>query len=105
MLCLLDCRGLQVQPLFYRHARHVIHVSGVGITPLPEEEKPKFIKALIDDALSKGSQIVNGRGGLSDRTLVAPTVLFPVSPGMRIYSEEQFGPLVPVVEWTNEQEL
>ena len=79
--------------------------AGVGITPLPEEEKPKFIKALIDDAVSKGARIVNGRGGQSDRTLVAPSVLFPVTPDMRVYAEEQFGPLVPVVEWTHEQEL
>ena len=77
----------------------------MGVTPLPEEDKPKFIKALIDDAVSKGARIVNGRGGQCDRTLVAPTVLFPVTPGMRVYAEEQFGPLVPVVEWTQEQEL
>lgn len=80
-------------------------VAGVGITPLPEEEKPKYLRALVDDAVSKGAKIVNGRGGQSDRTMVAPTVLFPVLPGMRVYSEEQFGPVVPVVEWTNEQEL
>jgi acyl-CoA reductase-like NAD-dependent aldehyde dehydrogenase len=80
-------------------------VAGVGVTPLPEEEKPKYIRTLIDDAVGKGAKIVNGRGGQCDRTLVAPTVLFPVLPGMRVYSEEQFGPLVPVVEWSHEQEL
>ena len=80
-------------------------VAGVCITPLPEEEKPKYLRALVDDAVSKGARIVNSRGGQSDRTMVAPTVLFPVLPGMRVYSEEQFGPVVPVVEWTNEQEL
>lgn len=80
-------------------------VPGVGITPLPEEDKPKFLQVLVDDAVSKGARIVNARGGQSDRTLVAPTVLFPVFPGMRVYSEEQFGPLIPVVEWSHEREL
>ena len=28
--------------------------DGVGITPLPEPEKPKYLRELIDDALAKG---------------------------------------------------
>jgi glyceraldehyde-3-phosphate dehydrogenase (NADP+) len=36
------------------------------------------------------------RGGHSDRTFVAPTVLFPVNSSMKIYHEEQFGPVIPI---------
>jgi glyceraldehyde-3-phosphate dehydrogenase (NADP+) len=73
--------------------------SGVKITPLPEEHKPGYLKELIDDALSKGATIANKRGGKFDRTFVSPTVLTNVKASMRIYNEEQFGPLVPVVSY------
>lgn len=75
------------------------YIIGTKITPLPEETKPAFLKELIDDALSKGAKIANSRGGQIDRTYVAPTVLTNVNDKMRIYHEEQFGPVVPVVKY------
>jgi len=75
--------------------------EGTGITPLPEPEKPHFLTDLITDALSKGAKVVNPRGNKFDRTFVSPTILFPVSPSMRVYHEEQFGPVVPVREFSD----
>ena len=51
--------------------------------------------ALIDDALAKGAALVCG--GKSDTTLMPATVLDHVTPAMRIYHEESFGPVKPVV--------
>ncbi|MES3000413.1 MAG: aldehyde dehydrogenase [Pseudomonadota bacterium] len=51
--------------------------------------------ALIDDALSKGAKLVCG--GKSENTLMAATVLDHVTRDMRIYHEESFGPVKPVV--------
>ena len=48
---------------------------------------------------------MNARGGLQDRTIVAPTVLYPVTPAMRVYDEEQFGPLVPIVKFRDTSEI
>jgi len=70
--------------------------AGVSITPLPEPDKPAYLQALIEDAVSKGAKIINKRGGKHDRSLVAPTILYPVNKSMRVYHEEQFGPLIPV---------
>ncbi len=42
---------------------------------------------------------MNPRGNKTDRTFVAPTILFPVSESMKVYHEEQFGPLLPVQEF------
>lgn len=47
----------------------------------------------------KGAKVVNPRGNKADRTFVAPTVLFPVNESMKVYHEEQFGPVVPVAEF------
>ena len=51
--------------------------------------------ALIDDALAKGARLVCG--GKSENTLMPATVLDHVTREMRIYHEESFGPVKPVV--------
>jgi len=78
--------------------------ADVKITPLPEPGKPKFLGELIEDAISKGAKIVNKRSGI-DRSFVAPTVLFPVDKSMRVYHEEQFGPVVPVSPFKELEEI
>lgn len=75
--------------------------SGVFLTPLPEPDKPAYLKELIEDALQKGASVINEAGGELTNTFVEPAVLFPVNPLMRIYKEEQFGPVVPVVPFDN----
>lgn len=51
--------------------------------------------ALIDDALAKGAVLVCG--GKAENTLMPATLLDHVTPQMRIYHEESFGPVKPVV--------
>jgi benzaldehyde dehydrogenase (NAD) len=51
--------------------------------------------ALIDDALAKGAKLLCG--GKATNTLMAATVLDHVTPAMRIYHEETFGPVKCVV--------
>jgi acyl-CoA reductase-like NAD-dependent aldehyde dehydrogenase len=53
------------------------------------------IGQLIKDAVSKGAVIV--AGGSIDGTIIQATVLDKVTPSMRIYGEESFGPVVTVV--------
>jgi benzaldehyde dehydrogenase (NAD) len=50
---------------------------------------------LIEDALAKGATLVCG--GKSDSTLMAATLLDHVTPEMRIFHEESFGPVKPIV--------
>ncbi|MDM0028365.1 aldehyde dehydrogenase [Variovorax saccharolyticus] len=51
--------------------------------------------ALIDDAIARGAKLVCG--GKAETTLMAATVLDHVTSEMRIYHEESFGPVKPVV--------
>ena len=53
------------------------------------------LAGLIDDAVGKGAALVTG--GTSDTTIMPATVLDRVTPEMRIYAEESFGPIVSVV--------
>ncbi|WP_026463896.1 NADP-dependent glyceraldehyde-3-phosphate dehydrogenase [Adhaeribacter aquaticus] len=78
--------------------------KGVALTPLPEPNKPAYLKACIEDALAHGAQVVNERGGKMEESFVYPTVLYPVNKNMMLYREEQFGPLVPVVPFDDLEE-
>lgn len=51
--------------------------------------------AMIDDALAKGAKLLCG--GKADSTLMPATLLDHVTPEMRIYSEETFGPVKGIV--------
>ncbi|MCQ2998872.1 NADP-dependent glyceraldehyde-3-phosphate dehydrogenase [Pseudomonas syringae] len=72
---------------------------GVSLTPLPEPGKTDYLKGLLDDAVSKGARVVNEGGGEVNETFFYPAVLYPVTSAMRVYYEEQFGPVVPVVPY------
>lgn len=78
---------------------------GVQITPLPEDNKPARLRALVDDALVKGARVVNPSGAQADGTFFSPAVVYPVTPEMDLYSEEQFGPIVPVSVYDDEAEI
>jgi glyceraldehyde-3-phosphate dehydrogenase (NADP+) len=72
---------------------------GVSLTPLPEPGKTDYLQGLVDDAVSKGAKVVNEGGGETHQQFFYPAVLYPVTPDMRVYHEEQFGPVVPVVAY------
>ncbi|MDT8886672.1 NADP-dependent glyceraldehyde-3-phosphate dehydrogenase [Aquirufa regiilacus] len=70
---------------------------GVQITPLPEPNKPAYLKELIEDAKLHGAKVINKHGGENFKSLFFPALLYPVSSKMKVWHEEQFGPVVPVV--------
>jgi benzaldehyde dehydrogenase (NAD) len=65
------------------------------IGPVINDASRERVLELIEDARAKGAQVL--AGGEADGNLVAPTVLAGVTPEMRIYSEESFGPVVAIV--------
>jgi aldehyde dehydrogenase (NAD+) len=73
--------------------------KGVNITPLPEAGKTDHMTALVEDAKAKGARIVNEDGGSVAGTLFYPAVVYPVEESMKLYREEQFGPVVPVMSF------
>ena len=78
--------------------------KGVMLTPLPEKEKPAYIQELIDDAVSKGATVINEKGGQHSANYIFPAVLYPINKEMRVYHEEQFGPVVPILTFNDIQE-
>lgn len=74
---------------------------GVMITPLPEADKPGYLLELVEDARRHGAAIMNPGGGTIGGTLFQPALLYPVNERMRVWREEQFGPVIPVVPFAD----
>ncbi len=74
------------------------------LTPLPEVNKPDYIQELIDDAKAKGAKILNAKGGERTENYIFPSVLYPVNKTMDVYHEEQFGPVIPMMTFTDIQQ-
>ena len=71
------------------------------LTPLPEPHKPKYINDLIEDAKEKGARVLNKKGGEISNNYIFPAVLYPANEQMKVYKEEQFGPVIPVISFND----
>lgn len=78
--------------------------KGVQITPLPEPHKPDYIQELIDDAKRFGADVLNVNGNTKIENLVFPTVVYPSNKKMKVFHEEQFGPIVPIASFKYTEE-
>jgi succinate-semialdehyde dehydrogenase / glutarate-semialdehyde dehydrogenase len=74
------------------------------VGPLIDQQGLEKVVAHVDDALSKGANAVVG-GHKKDGLFFEPTLLLGVKKGMRILEEETFGPVAPVVSFTDEGEI
>ncbi|MDE3131398.1 MAG: aldehyde dehydrogenase family protein, partial [Acidobacteriota bacterium] len=66
------------------------------IGPLINAGALERVTELVQDAVAQGAQLLTG--GEADGLVYQPTVLRGVTPAMRIYSEESFGPAVSIIE-------
>ncbi|MDF3077824.1 MAG: NADP-dependent glyceraldehyde-3-phosphate dehydrogenase [Sphingobacteriaceae bacterium] len=78
--------------------------KGVNLTPLPEPHKPAYLKEVIDDAIANGAKVINENGGLTEETFVYPAIVYPINSKMKLYREEQFGPVIPVIPFDDLEE-
>ena len=76
----------------------------VRITPLPEDNKISYLAQVIADAKKHGAKVINDCGGISNGNFVYPAVVYPVNERMRLWREEQFGPVIPVVPFNDIKE-
>ncbi|HWO17566.1 MAG TPA: aldehyde dehydrogenase family protein [Kofleriaceae bacterium] len=76
-----------------------------AITPLPEVHKLAAMWSLLEDATARGAAIVNDGGGAGYFSIMRPAVVDRVAEGMRLYDEEQFGPIVPIVRYASLPEV
>lgn len=78
--------------------------KGAQITPLAEPGKSERLAAFVEDAEKFGARVVNPSGGLNSESFFFPAVVYPVDSRMKLYREEQFGPIVPVAVYDDVEE-
>jgi acyl-CoA reductase-like NAD-dependent aldehyde dehydrogenase len=69
--------------------------QGTMVGPVVDDAARERIMGLVEDATAKGARVL--AGGDADGNVIAPTVLADVTPAMRVYEEESFGPVVTIV--------
>ncbi|MCE8038884.1 aldehyde dehydrogenase [Halomonas desiderata] len=76
--------------------------EGNALGTLINAESGQKLNALLDDAESHGARLA--AGGRADGVIMPATVVDGVTPAMRLYSEESFGPVVAVIRVDGEEE-
>ena len=79
--------------------------DGVDVGPLINEKAANDVLEFVGDAVAKGAHVAAG-GGRSDlgTCFIEPTLLTNVEEGMRVFSEEIFGPVAPLFRFSDEAE-
>ncbi|WP_043317339.1 NAD-dependent succinate-semialdehyde dehydrogenase [Microbulbifer sp. HZ11] len=79
--------------------------EGTDVGPMINPGAVEDVKALVEDAVSKGAKTLND-GGPSDmgECFYMPTVLGDADDTMRLFKEEIFGPVAPLFKFKTEQE-
>lgn len=72
------------------------------IGPLINDKQLANVKGQLDDAFAKGATAALG-GGINGR-FVDPTILVGVTPDMKVYREETFGPVAPIIPFRTDDE-
>ncbi len=78
--------------------------------PLVDEAALDKVTLQVSDALDQGATVITGgervtADGLDRGCFYAPTVLTDVTPEMRIYREETFGPVAPVIPFDDDDDV
>ncbi|MCS6891321.1 MAG: NAD-dependent succinate-semialdehyde dehydrogenase [Rhodovarius sp.] len=77
---------------------------GVTQGPLINAAAVAKVEEHIADALAKGARVLLGGQRLGNGNFFAPTVLADVPPTARIFHEETFGPVAPLIRFSTEEE-
>ena len=68
------------------------------------------MESQVADAVAKGARVETGGErlcgpGMDSGLFFAPTVLTGITPDMQIYREETFGPIAPILQFEDDQEV
>jgi acyl-CoA reductase-like NAD-dependent aldehyde dehydrogenase len=83
----------------FRAKTQTLKVADPSKGPAPlgavvDDKTVRCLRSLIDDAVSHGAKVV--AGGTNEGVLFQPTIVDHVTPAMRLFREESFGPIVAV---------
>jgi acyl-CoA reductase-like NAD-dependent aldehyde dehydrogenase len=78
--------------------------QGAKLGPLQNKAQYEKVKELIEDARKHGSVIAGGRALDRRGYFIEPTIVRDISDGAKLVDEEQFGPVLPVVKFSDPED-
>ncbi|MCK0511182.1 aldehyde dehydrogenase family protein [Aromatoleum buckelii] len=81
-------------------------VEGTQLGPVQNKAQMDFVQELVEDACAHGARILSGGKARSGGGFFfEPTVIADAKDGMRVVDEEQFGPVLPVIRYSDIEEV
>jgi acyl-CoA reductase-like NAD-dependent aldehyde dehydrogenase len=79
--------------------------QGTKLGPLQNKMQYEKVKGFLDDARKNGNIVAGGE--VMDRPgyFVQPTIVRDIKEGSRLVDEEQFGPVLPVIKYSNNDDV
>ncbi|MFI6478379.1 aldehyde dehydrogenase family protein [Nonomuraea sp. NPDC050663] len=106
--CISSSRHLVMRPVADRYLAAVTEraaamEAGRDFGPLISTAQRDRVHALVEPSVAKGARVLTG--GTWDGPFYRPTVLADVTPDMPVFTEEIFGPVLPVTVVDSEEEI
>ncbi|KON80052.1 aldehyde dehydrogenase family protein [Azoarcus sp. PA01] len=81
-------------------------VEGTQLGPVQNKAQMDFVQELVEDARAQGARILSGgKARAGGGFFFEPTVIADAKDGMRVVDEEQFGPVLPVIRYSDLEEV
>ena len=78
--------------------------EGTELGPLQNENQYEKVKAILADAADKGTIIAGGAAKEGPGYFIEPTIVRDIAEGARLVDEEQSGPALPVIKYSDPEE-
>jgi acyl-CoA reductase-like NAD-dependent aldehyde dehydrogenase len=79
--------------------------QGTRVGPLQNKAQFEKVKGLIESAKKEGGTVIGGESGGRSGYFIKPAIVTNVKEGNRIVDEEQFGPVIPLIRFKNEDDV
>ena len=80
--------------------------DGTQLGPVQNAAQLAFVRELVEDARERGARILSGgKARAGNGYFFEPTVIADAKDGMRVVDEEQFGPVLPVIRYSDVEEV
>ena len=79
--------------------------QGTKLGPLQNKMQYEKVKAFLDDARKNGNVIAGGSAMDRPGYFIQPTIVRDIQEGSKLVDEEQFGPVLPVIKYSDKDDV
>jgi len=80
-------------------------IETTTLGPLASKQQLRALELQVADAVEKGAFVlIGGKQPPLSGAYYEPTLLINITPGMRVWHEEVFGPVLPIIKFSTEEE-